>query len=152
MNKDIQFTLGAIGFVLVAAVVLLLTGNNPMENFKVSNDESPIEQIENIVVEDKYVDYTTNYLAQYSGKTKILFFHANWCPTCKAAQEDILANIDQIPEDVVIIKTDYDTQTELKNKYGITYQHTYVITDDQGNELKKWNGGGVEEIINNLNN
>lgn len=99
---------------------------------------------------EAYVSYSSDYLSRYQGKTKILFFHASWCPTCKAAENDIKNKLDQIPENVVIIKTDYDTQSDLKKKYGITYQHTFVVVDDQGNELEKWNGGNLAEILERI--
>lgn len=57
---------------------------------------------------------------------------------------------DKIPENMVLMKTDYDTYTELKKKYGVTYQHTFVQVDENGNELTKWNGGGVNELEANL--
>lgn len=57
--------------------------------------------------------------------------------------------MDQIPAGVVVFKTDYDSSTDLKKKYAITYQHTFVLVDPNGNEIKKWNGGGVAEIIKN---
>jgi thioredoxin 1 len=55
-----------------------------------------------------------------------------------------------LPADVVVFKTDYDTEKELKKKYGITYQHTFVLVDNEGNSIKKWNGGGVKELIEEL--
>ena len=97
----------------------------------------------------RYITYSkSNYDANVS-KKRVLFFHAVWCPTCKIANEEFNGNLDKIPEGVVLIKTDYDTETELKKKYNITYQHTFVLVDDEGNEIKKWNGGGIEELINN---
>jgi hypothetical protein len=44
---------------------------------------------------------------------------------------------------VTILKTDYDKETELKKKYGVTYQHTLVQVDKSGNMIKKWSGGGT---------
>ena len=97
-----------------------------------------------------YVEHSVDFLSRYQGKKKVLFFHAKWCPTCKAAEEDILSNIEDLPDNVVIIKTDYDTQKDLIRKYNVTYQHTFVIVDDQGNELDKWNGGEFQEIVERL--
>ena len=56
----------------------------------------------------------------------LLFFSANWCPSCKLAEKDIRENITKIPGDLVIIKADYDTEKELKSKYGVTYQDTFI--------------------------
>lgn len=98
-----------------------------------------------------YVDYSETALSQATSKGKaVLFFHAAWCPTCKAANEAFLKNADQIPANVTILKTDYDTQTALKQKYAITYQHTFVQVNENGDELAKWNGGDIEELKNNI--
>lgn len=70
----------------------------------------------------------------------VLFFKASWCPTCKAVDADILSHLKDIPKDVAILKVDYDNSTELKKKYGVTYQHTFVQIDKNGNLIKKWAG------------
>lgn len=77
----------------------------------------------------------------------ILFFHASWCPTCRALNADIEANSNMIPDGVIILKTNYDTETELKKKYGVTYQHTLVQVDRNGNLIKKWSGGSTLQSI-----
>lgn len=97
----------------------------------------------------RYIEYSKENYESSVGKKRVLFFHAVWCPTCKVANEEFNSNPDMIPEDVVLLKTDYDTESELKKKYNITYQHTFILVDDSGNEIKKWNGGGIEELINN---
>lgn len=80
----------------------------------------------------------------------ILFFKAGWCPTCGVAQEDIDQNLADLPENVSIVTVDYDAETELKEKYGVTYQHTFVQIDNAGEKVSLWNGGGVQEIAQNL--
>ena len=81
----------------------------------------------------------------------VLFFHASWCPYCRAAENDINQNLSQIPSGVHILKTNYDTETALKQKYGVTYQHTFVQVDASGNLIKKWSGSEtLSEIIANI--
>jgi thiol-disulfide isomerase/thioredoxin len=87
-----------------------------------------------------YAQYSVNALAQNSTGINIIFFHAPWCPTCKAAEADINANLDKIPENFQILKTDFDTSTELKKKYGVTSQSTFVKVDKDGNKLSLGNG------------
>ncbi|MBU0590933.1 thioredoxin family protein [Candidatus Micrarchaeota archaeon] len=93
---------------------------------------------------DKYIDYSSATYAAESGKKRVLFFHAGWCPTCIAANKVFESRSDEIPENVVIFKTDYDTEKDLKQKYDITYQHTFVQVDSNGNEIVKWNGGDID--------
>lgn len=100
------------------------------------------------VAAGNYQDYSAGALAAVvaEGKKPVLFFHANWCPSCRQADKDIKDNLSALPEDVVVLKTDYDTQSELKKKYGITYQHTFVQVDAEGELVTKWNGGGATTI------
>lgn len=99
-----------------------------------------------------YEMYTPAAFAEAAKKRRVLFFHATWCPTCKVANADLEKNIGMLPADVVVFKTDYDTQAELKKKYGITYQHTFVLVDEAGTELMKWNGGDTAMIKEKLGN
>jgi thiol-disulfide isomerase/thioredoxin len=70
----------------------------------------------------------------------VLFFKASWCPTCRAVDADIKANLSKIPGSLAILDVNYDNSTVLKQKYGVTYQHTFVQVDKDGNLIKKWSG------------
>jgi thioredoxin 1 len=165
MNKTLIISFVTISFLALAGGYYL---SSPKTKDKMMTNDNPqvMKSINNVMEKDnvsdektmdnsslnngEYVSYSSDYLELYSEKTKILFFHASWCPTCKAADKDISNNLSNIPENTVIIKTDYDTQSDLKKKYGISYQHTFVIVDDQGNEIEKWNGGSFKEIIERI--
>ena len=71
----------------------------------------------------QYVDYSPDLVTSTPG-TKLLFFHAPWCSQCQALESDIEANT--IPDDVTIFKVDYDTNQDLRQKYGVTIQTTMV--------------------------
>ena len=82
----------------------------------------------------------------------VLFFHASWCPSCRALNEDIEKNINLIPAGTTILKTDYDKETELKKKYGVTTQHTLVQVDEDGNLIEKWSGSSkLEDLLSKIN-
>lgn len=70
----------------------------------------------------------------------VLFFRASWCPTCKVVDADIREHLSEIPEHLTILDVDYDNSSDLKKKYGVTYQHTFVQVDTNGNMIKKWSG------------
>jgi len=70
----------------------------------------------------------------------VLFFRASWCPMCRALNADITAHLKDIPANLTILDVDYDNSVDLKKKYGVTYQHTLVQVDAQGNLIKKWSG------------
>lgn len=82
-----------------------------------------------------YKDYDAAVIAETSG-TKLLFFHASWCPQCRALEADIKQQ--GVPTGVAIIKVDYDSNQSLRQKYGVTLQTTIVRVDDQGNLVEKY--------------
>lgn len=106
--------------------------------------------------EGKYVPFSPEALASSANTRRVLFFYANWCPTCKPADASFTKNIAQIPTDVTLIRVNYnDTETDqaekdLAKKYGVTYQHTFVQIDAKGSEVAKWNGGQIDELLSNL--
>jgi len=85
--------------------------------------------------EGSYVDYSSTVIAGTEG-TKILFFHAPWCPQCRALESSIESG--EIPGGVTIIKVDYDNNQTLRQKYGVTIQTTLVRIDDNGNLVEKY--------------
>jgi thiol-disulfide isomerase/thioredoxin len=78
----------------------------------------------------------------------VLFFHADWCPICRADMQEIDSRSNELGN-ITVVVVDYDRQAELKKMYGITYQHTYVQIDGEGRKIAMWNGGGVDGILEN---
>lgn len=74
---------------------------------------------------------------------------ADWCPTCRVALNDINANGARMNQ-ITLVVVDYDKAADLKAKYGVTSQHTYVQIDARGGKLAIWNGGGVDDIVKNV--
>jgi thiol-disulfide isomerase/thioredoxin len=81
-----------------------------------------------------YLDYYDGAIAETAGTT-VLFFHASWCPKCRALEEDILAS--KIPDDFTVFKVDFDSATDLRQRFGVTLQTTIVYVDDNGDALAK---------------
>ena len=79
----------------------------------------------------------------------VLFFAADWCPYCQADLKDINANGSRLGMTTIIV-LDYDKVADLKAKYGVTVQDTFVQIDARGNKLAVWNGGGVDGIISHV--
>lgn len=99
-----------------------------------------------------YKDYSAETVKaeQNAGQKVVLFFHAPWCPFCREADTAFQSKLDQIPDGVTVLKTDYDSNRELKKQYGVTYQHTFVQIDSQGNQVTKWSGGDIDTLTANL--
>ncbi len=85
------------------------------------------------------------------GEKVVLFFHATWCSTCKLLADDIVANADQVPDDVRILLVDYDSSTELKQRYGVAVQHTLVQVNSDGDPLETWRlTRTLDELLSDL--
>ena len=119
------------------------TGSATAQTGKAGQTTSPI------TTHGNYKDYSSDTVTteQKAGNKVVLFFHAPWCPFCRAADEAFRSKINQIPAGVTVLKTDYDSNTALKQKYGVTYQHTFVQIDQNGNQLTKWNGGDIDNLL-----
>lgn len=82
-----------------------------------------------------YLEYSSDIIQNTKGR-KLLFFHAPWCPQCRAIENDI--NEQGVPESWNIIKVDYDSSQDLRQKYGVTIQTTFVEVDNSGELIKKY--------------
>ena len=96
----------------------------------------------------QYVPYDASKVAFAEDGKVVLFFRASWCPTCRALDANIKANLSQIPQNTLVLDVDYDKYTDLKKQYGVTYQHTLVQVDASGNMIAKWSGSeGLSELL-----
>ena len=103
------------------------------------------------LTEGKYIPYSVENREQNADKKRVLFFHAAWCPTCRAAQKGILENYTLLNTDTIVFKIDYDDSKDLKKKYNVTKQHTFVVIDENDNAIVKWYGGDAEKIAEEMN-
>ena len=120
-----------------------------MENKKDMMDDAP-EVAEEVTMtkQGKFVAYSAEEVASTSGD-KVLFFHAKWCPSCTGAAKNLSA--ETAPEGLNVFKVDYDSSADLKAKYGVVSQHTFVQIDDNGTMLKRWFGSrNYEDILSQL--
>ncbi len=98
-----------------------------------------------------YEAYAPDKIARAEKGKVVLFFRASWCPSCHALDADIRAHLDAIPAGVSILDIDYDNSQELKQKYGVTYQHTFVQVDKDGTQIAKWSGSPtLSDLISNI--
>jgi thiol-disulfide isomerase/thioredoxin len=83
----------------------------------------------------------------YADSDVVLFFAADWCPTCQTTKKNLEADPAAIPAGLAVVRVDYDNSDELKQKYGVTTQHTFVQVDADGNEVAKWTGSLTADEI-----
>lgn len=82
----------------------------------------------------RYMAYSDGSIP--TGEPVVLFFHASWCPSCKAADTNLTQWYGSEGFPLSVYKVDYDTHTTLRDQYGVTHQHTFVKIDGNGNVLK----------------
>lgn len=144
--------------ILIIIIILVLAGlgiyfwsGNSTDKATIENESEAMDQ-ELMMEEEKvtggevmmkkgsYETYSPEKLALAETGKVALFFRASWCPTCRALDANIRSNLDNLPESVTILDVDYDNSTALKQKYGVTVQHTIVQVDASGNQIAKWQG------------
>ena len=155
MNKNTGIIIGVIIVAIFAGAIYASTNKDERETGENIDESQNMEDkmMDEGIKDDEMADeedammktgsyeaYGAEKLAKAETGDVVLFFHASWCPSCRALNSNIESNRESIPEGVTILKTDYDEETELKKKYGITYQHTLVQVDRDGNMIKKWSG------------
>jgi thiol-disulfide isomerase/thioredoxin len=112
-----------------------------------ANTKKSVEYATTPVISENYKAYTQEELTFAENGKVVLFFKATWCPSCRSLDKNIKENIGSIPENVKILEVDYDTNPDLKTKYGVTTQHTLVQVDSSGELIKKWSGGSTLESV-----
>lgn len=159
-GKQIYITV-AVFAVLILVAVYFVSNQNPSNNQQTVQDQQNVQGVREQNTQNQDLGFSERFVAfsddnlkkatENDGKA-IVFFHAGWCPMCQAAEKDFRENFDEVPSDVTILKTDYDTSTELKAKYGITMQDTWVQVDKEGTEITKWNSGGegIKTLLANI--
>jgi len=131
--------------VLVALIIgglIIKSFSSPQQDWpKVNPQPSP-------TISERYLDYTPNLLSTLTGDI-VLFFHADRCPTCIQAEKNFFMT--WIPEGLTIIKVDFDSESELRKKYSILSQTSYVYVKNDGTMLKRRVGWlTIDNILENV--
>lgn len=106
------------------------------------NTQSPIPSEGDTDQPGNYISYE-NYAAsadQYSDSKVVLFFNAVWCSTCKQARGNFESSLTEIPENLTVVVVDFDNSIELRKKYAVSVQHTFVEINNAGEAVGKWSG------------
>lgn len=144
-NKQLIVILGVGAVVIVGAFLIY--------NFQSQNRTNNIQINKTLDMEisSQYIEYSETNLVKAQEKGRVvLYFWASWCPTCKVLDKELRERGSELPNDVTILKANYDTEKELKKKYQIVQQHTLVQVDKNGNEVTKWIGGNIDVIKEQL--
>lgn len=141
MNKKMLFTV--LGIVLLIAASLWYLSSTRDNDDLSDTASSPSRQETSEPQADttetstpgSYIAYSEEAVEDTKG-TKLLFFHAPWCPQCRSIETSIHEG--GVPDGVTVFKVDYDTNQQLRQKYGVTLQTTFVKIDDAGNKIDSY--------------
>ena len=113
--------------------------NSGRKDFIENNWRDRIKELWKEKLENKniwYKKYSSELVKNAWNKNIVLFFHADWCPTCEAFEKKVLT--ETIPENILILKVDFDSNLELRKKYNIVTQTSFVLIDNKWNLKKRW--------------
>lgn len=91
-----------------------------------------------------YADYGEGVIG--NGEASVLFFHAAWCPDCRVADTQLQEIFSTGLPTKSAYKVDYDSSADLKQRYGVVYQHTFVVIDGEGNATKTLQGATKAQL------
>jgi thiol:disulfide interchange protein len=166
-------------YVIISVAILLIGGGyfflgnrgeekSAIENVAINrSDESASpgdQQATDQKTSNQRSDYPTNYRdysvselekAKNDRKVVMLYFTANWCPTCRAQEPVNVEAFNELEddEDIVIFKIhilDSDTTDEtekLAEEYGVRLQHTFIVLDPNGEVVFTHTGPLVKDDI-----
>lgn len=114
------------------------------------NEGEMKDVMDNKAEKGSYLNYEAVDIADLKGDI-VLNFYADWCPSCRTLKKSIDANLDKIPANVNIVHVDYDSNSDLRKKYGVVSQHTMVQVNSNGDKIQLWQGGSdLNSIISKL--
>jgi len=148
-----QTSMKPFNFFLIIFLILIVSG------FVYFKNTSNTQFAENSKAQEPRED-VTGYLeyspenqtsSQFKGESVLFFAATTWCQTCSALEEEIIERNEEIPNDITILKVDYDNDKKMNAKYGVTAQHTLIVLDQNGKEVNRWIGGGFDTLLQQIN-
>lgn len=145
ISKSIMIFAGIIVILIIGVLTYSFVNQRKSGKQTIPEDGTTITQTPTTTVDGgeigkKYLDYSPERISLTENNKMLLLFTADWCVSCKQLDIDILNNISTIPEDILILKVNYESDAQTKDKYQVDTPHTIILIDNQGNERKRWIG------------
>jgi thioredoxin 1 len=83
----------------------------------------------------------------------LVFFHAPWCPVCKAQEPKVQAHLDHDAKQVVALKVDYDTNKALRQEMNVSKQSTLILfqgTKEVARLSYKSDDASIDELFSHV--
>lgn len=75
-----------------------------------------------------------------AGTTQVLFFHSSSCAECQELERRLVT--EGLPVGLTVIKVDFDTYGDVRDRYGVRTEGTFVQIDGLGKKVRSWSGSG----------
>jgi len=126
-------------FIIILALIIVLV----IGAFFISNSQQ-----NNSIIENSDLKWNDDYdtalkEAKQNNKPVLIDFYAEWCGACKLLDQDTFSNpevIEKLGSDYVLLKVDVDRNPELASQYQIYSLPTIVITNSQGQTIRRQEG------------
>lgn len=140
--KPFNIFIGLSLLVIFGGFVFLKDGFNSLQSKSSEVQELRMDML-------SYLDYSDATLinTQKKGKSILFFAATRWCQTCSLLEKEIIERNSEIPPNVTILKVDYDNNKTMNQRYGVTSQHTLIVLDENGKEVKRWLGGDFNALL-----
>lgn len=144
-NNAKDMTYGAMETMEKSSDAMMDEAENMVEDAMEKTGELMEKAEENVTALSaaSYVEYSATAGA---GKKHLLFFYADWCPTCVKWEAKVTEALATLPEDTLILKASYDDDAELKAQYEIVKQSTAVFINADGSVAKTESDPSVESL------
>ena len=124
------------------------TVSTPTSQAAQSASPTPSDSMTKMVTEGDWItlaEYDKAPQMYHAAGDVVLFFNATWCPTCQETVKNLDA--DGTPAGLTVVSVDYDSNQDLRQKYGVTVQHTFVVVSEDGQKQKVFTGPLTGEKI-----
>jgi len=94
-----------------------------------------------------YMTFTQERFDALRGnKFFVVFFYADWCGTCRTWDKSMRSFAAELPSDAMVLKANYDTDTELVKALHVKSQSTAVLFDAKGEILNAVMDPSMDDI------
>jgi len=138
---------------LIIFLILIVSGFIYFKNTSSKQSAENSKAQEPLINVTGYLEYSpeNQTSSQFKGNSVLFFAATTWCQTCSALEKEIIERSEEIPNDITILKVDYDNNKQMNAKYGVTTQHTLIVLDQNGKEVHRWIGGGFDTLLQQVN-